>query len=79
MNKIFTSEMPQRFIQNTLDLCGETGKQWLDNLHGTVEEISKNWSVEVGKPFANLYIQFCRAMRLRRQKRSGFKDCFAAK
>jgi streptomycin 6-kinase len=58
MNKNFIIDLPERFVQNTLDLCGETGKKWLNSLPRTIEEISKNWSLEVGKPFVNLSYNF---------------------
>jgi streptomycin 6-kinase len=54
MNKNFISNLPPCFVQNTLDLCGEIGEQWLKGLPRTIEEVAENWLVEVNKPFQNL-------------------------
>jgi len=54
MNKNFISNLPQRFVQNTLDLCGEVGEQWLNDLPQIIEAIAENWLLEVNKPFQNL-------------------------
>lgn len=54
MKENFTSQLPEQFAQNTLDLCGEKGKLWLNDLPRIVNEIEKNWSLKVEKPFQNL-------------------------
>ncbi len=54
MNKNFISNLPQRFVQNTLDLCGEVGERWLNDLPRIIEEIAGNWLLDVNKPFENL-------------------------
>jgi streptomycin 6-kinase len=54
MNKIFNSSLPKRFTQNTLDLCGETGARWLNDLPQIIEEIEENWSLKTEKHFPNL-------------------------
>lgn len=54
MSKNFILNLPQRFVQNTLDLCGEIGEQWLYDLPRIVEEITENWSLEIGEPFPSL-------------------------
>jgi len=50
--------IPSRFTQNTLDLCGELGEQWLNDLPQIVKELAENWSLEVEKPFQNLSYNF---------------------
>jgi len=54
MSENFISELPKKFTRNALDLCGETGKQWLNDLPQIVEEIERNWSLKTEKPFRNL-------------------------
>ncbi len=54
MNKNFKSNLPKRFTQNTLALCGEKGLRWLDDLPQIIEEIEKNWSLKAKKHFSNL-------------------------
>jgi streptomycin 6-kinase len=54
MNKKFISNLPPRFVQNTLDSCGKVGEQWLNDLPVVIEEIAEHWSLDVNKPFQNL-------------------------
>lgn len=46
--------MNEKFIQNTIDLCGNTGRKWLNDLPQIIAEIEKSWSVKTEKPFQNL-------------------------
>lgn len=54
MNKNFIAELPKNFTRNTLDVCGETGEQWLNELPRIIKEIEANWSLKAEKPFQNL-------------------------
>ncbi len=54
MNENFTSNLPQRFVRNTLDLCGETGEKWLNDLPRVIIDIEDNWLLKAEKPFPNL-------------------------
>ncbi len=58
MSKNFISNLPRRFAGNTLDLCGETGKRWLNDLPQIIEELAGNWSLKIEKPFPNLSYNF---------------------
>ncbi len=58
MNRNFISKLPPRFVQNTVDLCGEAGKMWLNDLPRIVEELSEKWSFKPEKPFRNLSYNF---------------------
>ena len=58
MSKIFSETLPPRFVQNTVEACGESGKQWLDDLPRIIEELSEHWSLTVEKPFPNLSYNF---------------------
>ncbi len=54
MSENFISNLPKRFARNTLDLCGEAGRQWLNNLPRIIGELEKNWSLKAEKSFRNL-------------------------
>jgi len=54
MNENFIAALPRKFTRNTLDLCGESGKQWLNDLPGVIKEIENEWSLNAEKPFRNL-------------------------
>lgn len=54
MKENFTLQLPKRFARNTLDLCGEKGERWLNDLTRIIGEIAENWSLKVEKPFPNL-------------------------
>ncbi len=55
---MLTENTPSRFAQNTLDLCGKLGEQWLNDLPQIIKELAENWSLEVEKPFQNLSYNF---------------------
>jgi streptomycin 6-kinase len=61
MAENFTSNLPKRFVRNTIDLCGAAGEGWLNDLPQILAELSKIWSLEVEKPFANLSYNFVAA------------------
>jgi streptomycin 6-kinase len=58
MDKNFISNLPPRFVKNTLDLCGGAGEQWLNELPRIIEELSENWLLKTEKPFPNLSYNF---------------------
>ena len=58
MNEILRANLPERFVKNTLDLCGKPGEQWLNELPRVIREIEENWSLKVEKPFPNLSYNF---------------------
>ena len=58
MNEILRANLPERFVKNTLDLCGKPGEQWLNDLPRIIGELEENWSLKVEKPFPNLSYNF---------------------
>ena len=54
MNKGFRRSLPQKFVENTIALCGERGEKWLDNLPVIISALEKSWSINAGKHFKNL-------------------------
>jgi streptomycin 6-kinase len=56
-DKLF-AKLPERFVQNTIDLHREKGEQWLDDLPHLIGEIRENWSLTVEKSFPNLSYHF---------------------
>ncbi len=54
MNENFIAELPKKFLQNTLDLCGKTGERWLNDLPQIIKEIENKWSFSAEKSFRNL-------------------------
>ncbi len=58
MSKNFISNLPKEFAQNTLDLCGEEGEQWLNSLPQTIKEIEGDWSLRAEKCYSNLSYNF---------------------
>ena len=54
MQNEFRSTLPQRFVENTVSLCGERGEKWLDDLPQIIAVIEKSWSINAGKHFRNL-------------------------
>jgi streptomycin 6-kinase len=50
----FLANLPERFKKNAVDVCGQTGEDWLKDLPQIIEKLSKKWSLKVEKPFPNL-------------------------
>jgi streptomycin 6-kinase len=46
--------LPERFVQNTLSICGDRGKKWLADLPEITAELEEQWSIKAGNPFRNL-------------------------
>ena len=64
INEKFISTLPETFVRNTMDLCGDSGgKKWLNDLPQIIKEISEKWHLTVEKPFENLsynYVAPCK-------------------
>ena len=58
MNENFMLNLPERFTKNTLDICGKSGEQWLNDLPRIIGELEENWSLKVENPFPNLSYNF---------------------
>lgn len=58
MNKNFISNLPKHFGQHTLDVCGEQGEIWLNDLPEIIDELAAKWSLKVEKSFPNLSYNF---------------------
>lgn len=58
MKENFTQNLPARFVRNTLDVCGETGEQWLSDLPDIIAETERKWSLKVKETFSNLSYNF---------------------
>jgi streptomycin 6-kinase len=54
MNKEFRATLPQKFVENTISLCGERGEKWLEGLPNIISSLEKSWSIAAGKHFRNL-------------------------
>ncbi len=58
MPEQFISELPAAFVKNTLELCGERGRAWLDSIPQVVRELEIQWSITAGRHFRNLSYNF---------------------
>lgn len=58
MTENFISNLPPQFARNVLEVCGETGERWTNDLPQIIAELSKIWSLAVEKPFPNLSYNF---------------------
>ena len=54
MNANFIIELPEKFTRNTLNLCGESGEAWLNDLPRIIRELESVWSLKAESPFRNL-------------------------
>lgn len=54
MDKDFRTTLPGKFVENTIALCGEKGKLWLDDLPNIVAALETQWSIKGGSHFRNL-------------------------
>jgi len=51
-------QIPKIMRDNVLMYFGDQGRDWLDNLPVILEEVAREWSLEVDKPFTNLSVNF---------------------
>lgn len=58
MKRNFVKNLPEKFVGNTLGLCGDSGGLWLNDLPHIIESLSENWQIKVDKPFENLSYNF---------------------
>ena len=58
MDKEFRSMLPHKFVQNTIALCGERGKIWLETLPRIIADLEDSWSITAGKHFRNLSFNY---------------------
>ena len=58
MSKQFSSTLPKDFVRNTIELCGDKGQAWLNNIPALVNDLEKTWSIKVGKHFRNLSFNY---------------------
>lgn len=54
MNIEFRHSLPRKFVDNTIALCGERGKNWLNELPETIAHLEKKWSIKSAGHFRNL-------------------------
>lgn len=54
MSENFTENLPAKFAKNVLDVCGEAGEKWLNELPQIIDELSGKWRLKINQPFANL-------------------------
>jgi hypothetical protein len=58
MKRNFITNLPDQFSRNTVEICGESGERWLNDLPLVIDNLSKIWNIEVERPFQNLSYNF---------------------
>jgi streptomycin 6-kinase len=48
-------DLPSEYVQNMLDMFGDSGAEWLANLPHLLEELAQRWSLRVLPPFVLSY------------------------
>jgi streptomycin 6-kinase len=54
MSSTFKDSLPKEFVQNTIALCGDDGRMWLDKLPETIRRLEKQWSIRAGRHFGTM-------------------------
>jgi streptomycin 6-kinase len=49
-----TPEIPERFVRTMIEMHGDAGQAWLDELPVRIAEYERHWAIQVAPPFANL-------------------------
>jgi streptomycin 6-kinase len=49
-----TRDIPERFARKMLEMHGDAGQAWLDELPASIAEYERRWGIQVAPPFANL-------------------------
>lgn len=50
--------LPGEFVQTNLEVHGDDGRQWLDNLPSLLREIERRWSLMIQAPYPNLSFNY---------------------
>jgi streptomycin 6-kinase len=48
------ASVPERFARTMIELHGDAGQVWLDNLPARIADYERRWAMQVAAPFANL-------------------------
>jgi len=48
------AEIPDRFVRTMIEMQGDAGRAWLDELPTRIVGYERHWAIQVGLPFANL-------------------------
>ena len=62
MSSSFAENLPEKFVQNVTDLCGDKGLDWLEALPQILEELEFKWDINAEDHFHNLsynYVASC--------------------
>jgi streptomycin 6-kinase len=51
---IETAKIPDRFVRTIIEMHGDTGQAWLDELPVRIAEYERRWAIQLASPFANL-------------------------
>jgi streptomycin 6-kinase len=49
-----TTNIPVRFVRTMIEMHGDAGQTWLDELPARIAGYERRWAIQVGPPFANL-------------------------
>src|SRR5256885_11551401 len=50
----FRDSLPEEFVKNTISLCGERGRLWLDGLPDLITVLQDRWGIVASEPFPNI-------------------------
>ncbi len=73
MHKEFRARLPQKFVENTITLCGEKGELWLNDLPNIISAVEEQWSITAGKHFRNLSYNYVANAQLKDGKSAVLK------
>jgi streptomycin 6-kinase len=51
-------QLPDKFVQNVLGVCGQAGENWLEGLPDTIRQLEHVWRIAVDDPFEDLSYNF---------------------
>jgi streptomycin 6-kinase len=61
MTTDFIRSLPKKFVSNTVSLCGDAGREWLDALPDTIDLLERAWSITAGDHFSTLSYNYVAA------------------
>jgi streptomycin 6-kinase len=50
--------IPEGLVRSTIEMRGEAGAGWLEGLPALVSDLERRWSVEVGRPYPGLWVNW---------------------
>ena len=64
MPDAFRNNLPKRFVENVIEVCGARGEKWLENIPEILMQLSEMWEISVEAHFLDLSCNYAAPARM---------------